>query len=135
MILLACFRTCCLQQLDPEKRQRFDCDRTKLVQNRLLSNVCRGPCFVASRNRNVGFCSYCYPQQLGRYRGYILEGYPTTFAEAEVRPSVHFRVKPCICNRKCHLCLDVFFQQSSQALFMERVREEGEEIEEEEARD
>ena len=51
--------------------------RTKLVQNRLLSNVCR-------------------------YRGYILEGYPTTFAEAE-------------------------------ALFMERVREEGEEIEEEEA--
>ncbi|CAK9078760.1 unnamed protein product [Durusdinium trenchii] len=32
--------------------------RTKLVQNRLLSNVCR-------------------------YRGYILEGYPTTFAEAE----------------------------------------------------
>lgn len=31
--------------------------------------------------------------------------------------------------------LDVFFQQSSQALFMERVREEGEEAEEEEARD
>eukprot|EP00913_Durusdinium_trenchii_P032559 g30481.t1 len=51
--------------------------RTKLVQNRLLSNVCR-------------------------YRGYILEGYPTTFAEAE-------------------------------ALFMERVREEGEEEEEAEA--
>mmetsp|Transcript_11343 Transcript_11343/g.21401 ORF Transcript_11343/g.21401 Transcript_11343/m.21401 type:complete len:712 (-) Transcript_11343:225-2360(-) len=32
--------------------------RTKLVRNRLLSNVCR-------------------------YRGYVLEGYPTTFAEAE----------------------------------------------------
>lgn len=52
--------------------------RTKLVQNRLLSNVCR-------------------------YRGYILEGYPTTFAEAE-------------------------------ALFMEKVREEGDE-EEAEAED
>eukprot|EP00931_Biecheleriopsis_adriatica_P029026 TRINITY_DN17288_c0_g1_i1.p1 TRINITY_DN17288_c0_g1~~TRINITY_DN17288_c0_g1_i1.p1 ORF type:complete len:741 (+),score=241.48 TRINITY_DN17288_c0_g1_i1:185-2224(+) len=47
--------------------------RTKLVRSRLLSNVCR-------------------------YRGYVLEGYPTTYAEAE-------------------------------ALFMEKVLEEGEEPE------
>jgi len=50
--------------------------RTKLVKARLLSNICR-------------------------YRGYLLEGYPTTYAEAE-------------------------------ALFMERVLEEGEEPEVEE---
>jgi len=50
--------------------------RTKLVRSRLLSNVCR-------------------------YRGYVLEGYPTTYAEAE-------------------------------ALFMEKIVEEGEEPEVEE---
>eukprot|EP00440_Ansanella_granifera_P008947 gb/GFBE01009696.1/.p1 GENE.gb/GFBE01009696.1/~~gb/GFBE01009696.1/.p1 ORF type:complete len:726 (+),score=256.90 gb/GFBE01009696.1/:1-2178(+) len=50
--------------------------RTKLVRARLMSNVCR-------------------------YRGYVLEGYPTTFAEAE-------------------------------ALFMEKILEEGEELEVEE---
>lgn len=42
---------------DPSKKLPLQI-RTKLVQSRLLSNVCR-------------------------YRGYVLEGYPTTYAEAE----------------------------------------------------
>ncbi|CAE7454924.1 AK7 [Symbiodinium natans] len=42
---------------DPSKKLPLQL-RTKLVQSRLLSNVCR-------------------------YRGYVLEGYPTTYAEAE----------------------------------------------------
>ncbi|CAJ1344461.1 unnamed protein product [Effrenium voratum] len=61
-----------VRKLEPGKKLPLKL-RTKLVQSRLLSNVCR-------------------------YRGYILEGYPTSFAEAE-------------------------------ALFMEKVREEGEEEE------
>lgn len=54
------------------------------MQNRLLSNVCWGLGFHA-RTVSIHCQLTWFANKLGRYRGYILEGYPTTFAEAEVQ--------------------------------------------------